>query len=327
MANGHVTPSENEGASDAIRDTIYLSKKIHSVEGPRPNSDFRPYSGQSSNNTNSMHQAIMTGPTLSPQGGIDRSQGVNGHVNRPPPGLASPMRSSPYSNGYLNHSALSTQAPALNNRPANGDVQLSMASAGSITQTSLSPYQPSPSQQTTPSRSQQPHYHPDPFHNSFERQRPSSSHSVNSAGGFPSPIKNHPCTTPKQSSSEVGPLGFPPGVPTPQSNGLHPYRSIGATHPSFYSLPKVPPSSPPPPYASSPVMAPPGVDPVGSNSGLSPEKHSPPRPASSHSITTAPVLSPIPQLSPTPYVQNLHVPVKSMTAEQKRTVSGQVNGQ
>jgi hypothetical protein len=51
-----------------------------------------------------------------------------------------------------------------------------------------------------------------PFLNSFDRQRPSSSHSNHSNHSLPSPIKNRPSMSPTQGNKDVGPLAFPSPV-------------------------------------------------------------------------------------------------------------------
>ena len=147
-----------------------------------------------------------------------------------------------------------------------------------------------------------------PFLNSFDRQRPQSSHSTYSNHSVPSPTKNRTSTSPSQ-ASQVGPLAFPQPnggfAPPPQihSNGFSPIKH-----------------SSPPPGALSPSSSPVSKSPLpAASSGYSPTKHSPPKPSTHHSMASTPVLPPVTSLSPSPGPQDYTPPIKMLPFEQPRT--------
>ena len=276
----------------------------------------------------SMHHTIMHGPTLSPQGQLPPAQGVNGHSDVPPPGLASPVRPAAYSNGYKQSVSSMAQYTAKSHISAsNGQGRADHGQIGTAHSNGHPPYQQQYSTPEPPTLSNPPYQSQNPFTNTFEKQRPTSSHSNYN---LPPPVKSRPSMSPPQGNAELGPLAFPPQLSaTPHTNGLPPHRSASSTQPG-YSPAKNPHPSPPTAslqHSSSPVIPPPTQTPQAPLSGLSPSKNSPPRPPSAHSIASTAIMPPIAHLSPSPQVQNFHAPVKGMTPEQKRSVSGAVGGQ
>ncbi|MCJ1407633.1 hypothetical protein MMC19_001704 [Ptychographa xylographoides] len=261
-----------------------------------------------------MQRSIMNGPTLSPQGQMTPHQGANGQP-LPPPGLASSSQPPHYRNGQFHPGAEMGPATNVNGYPlyrtpyaTDGDDAMRQFSQASQ----------------------------NPFHNSFHRQRPVSSHSNN---GLHSPLKTRPSMSPTQGSHDIGPLAFPPSVSnTPHSNGLPPYQPTIGAHSSPYTGTRPFPSSSPAtsfPPPSSPIIPPPSPDSQAPLSGLSPSKQSPPRTSLNHNITGTPIMPPAAQLLPSPQIQDPHPPVKTIGPEQPqmtngqiyRQVNGQINGQ
>jgi hypothetical protein len=168
---------------------------------------------------------------------------------------------------------------------------------------------------------------------SFNSRRPSSSFGQSPMS---SPIQNRPSMSPTQGNRDVGPLaGIPSSSPsggTPVPFGSQPRNipSFGSPYPvgpppnqspsvSFSSTGPQPTSSfgqtPPPPSRYSPGLA---------MSGLSPTKHSPPRPPAFGGVGNASVLPPIQALQPSPKLMGrsspdapIPAPMKSMTPEQE----------
>lgn len=292
-------------------------KKFKPVEThPPPAAPFRPdnpYAGQ-----NGMHQAIMNGPTLSPQGQMQDQQGTHPAHSVPPPGLRSPPGPPAYSNGYTNYvpprpgssHQSQPQYPAYqsNSHSINGTGQINGHVGGHPATQCLS--------QQTPQR---PYYQPpngqNPYMNTFDRVRPGSSHGPT----------NVPPPTNEPSISSSPPIN---AHNTPK---LAPYTNgISATTPILPAAlpPPVKQQTSPPPAAfhapsSSPIHHPPLYNNAPSSPGFSPTKQSPPRPPSSLGLEAAPVLSPIAHLAPSPKQQDLHPPIKSLKLE-KPTSS--VNG-
>lgn len=261
------------------------------------------------NGENSMRQVMMNGPTLSPQGQVSPSFD-NGPTNQPappPPGLRDPSGRPVSSNGYTNHigqrngyhlesTSVSVNAASPVPEGRNQGTEKSSPTGWSARYSSSHTTQPS---------SQRPQYSPtpsNPFHNSFERQRPASSHATYSV---PSPTKN-------PSPSHVGDNGVYSQIP--HANGTPANRLPPATPqlPSYSPIKQQ--SSPPMPAMqhspSSPSSHPLLHQNVPSSPGFSPTKHSPPRSFGGGEVTSTPVLPPVENLSPSPQVRNPPPPMK-----------------
>jgi hypothetical protein len=258
-------------------------KKFKPYYAPNPMNGTAATHGQYSANPAAMHQSIMNGPTLSPQGQM--AQGVNGY-HQPPPGLTSPSHGVPHTNGLPRadmNSHLFQNPPPRYVGYGNGQ----MPPRTPQTNYNQSPYSQGSS---------------NPYYNSLDRLQPASSHSM---VDLPPPLRNGP---------SMSPNGFGPPACSPptaksasRTNGLPPYQSVVTPNQSAYmSNGALHPSSP---IASS-------------NAGISPVKHSPPRPTSSYSVSGTPVIPPAPHLQPSPQVQNLHAPTKAMSPEQPSLTNG-----
>ena len=264
-----------------------------------------------------MHQSLMNGPTLSPEGQLTHTQDVNGSTH-PPPGLLSPTRAGTYTNGY--HQNDPSQGPYHSQKYSPPSKN---GSAGSPKVTNgYGAYQKANNAQAAHGQGHLAQPSGGPFHNSFERQRPLSSHSMKNVQ---SPTKNRPSVSPAQG------LNFHSSSPeTPHANGTTPHRSAAATHPSTYSSFQTDLPSTPAAFigaSSSPVIPPPSNQPQYFLAGLSPSKRSPPRPSPSCSVSGTPVVPPTAQLFPSPQMQNLHAPVKGLTPEQAKITPAELNEQ
>ena len=334
----------------ADKSTIYVngdnqSKKRKSSESEHdttrmpPIKMFKPYFApptakgvrdsnlEQSAKSDRMHQSFMTGPTLAPQGQLPSPQGTNGyHV--PPPGLVSPARPISYSNGahhdhlFTSSSSNQSQSSLANGTGLNGE-GFSGAVRPNGYPTALSP-------QTSQYEKRQLYStgSPNPFHNSFDRQHPVSSHLPND---IVSPSQDRSSIAPAQGNSNVVSLSFSPSVMiAPNGTGLSPYRPASATHPSAYFPQKLhnSPSTATPFTSSSSPLIPPPVSPSNiSVSGLSPSKNSPPRPPPIYGVSRTPIMPPAAHLFPSPQPQTLYAPVKSMTPEQIKMANGQGQGE
>ncbi|MCJ1436290.1 hypothetical protein MMC27_005668 [Xylographa pallens] len=333
----------------ADKSTIYVngdnqSKKRKSSESEHdvirmpPIKMFKPYfapstskggqdSVEHSAKSDQMHQSFMNGPTLAPQGQLTSPQGTNGyHV--PPPGLISPARPISYSNGGHQDHLFKSPSPNQSQASlANGTGQSGEVFSGAVRPngypTALSPqtsqYEKRHLYSLSGSQS--------PFHNSFDRQHPVSSHVPND---IVSPVKDRSSIPPAQGNSDVGSFSFSrSAMINPNGNGLSPYGPASATHPSAYS-PQNMHRSPltATPFSSSSPLIPPPVSPSNiSVSGLSPSKNSPPRPPPNYGVSRTPIMPPAAHLFPSPQPQTLHAPVKGMTPEQTKMANGQVQGE
>lgn len=337
-----------------------------------------PRSGQ--NAQNGMHATVMNGPTLSPQGQVPRavysgnqedsffSRRQYPNAPQPPPGLQSPRGPPIHANGYPHHTQ-HTNSNGLNN----AYVPQLPHQAFQSPQSYPSPYaangsygshQPqnvgwsaryTPPHQAHPQRA----YGPpppsqNPFVNSFDRQRPSSSHSPNNVS---SPVKKGPSLSPPQHSLAAHSSTYqtPHVNQTPYANGNSPHQPLPPTGPPAYSPVKHPsPPSVAPPAKHSPSSSPIAHQPHLQNNapaspGLSPTKHSPAhQPQSAHGMASTPavlppapqllpsprqsfdgavkshpiVLQPAPQLSPSPMQQNLNAAVQNPTPAPMGTING-----
>ncbi|CAF9939363.1 MAG: hypothetical protein ALECFALPRED_008079 [Alectoria fallacina] len=331
-------PGANQGKkrkSSEERSQFPPSKKFRPVDSnnhhpPDSNHPRAPRNGQ-----NGMHAAVMNGPTLSPQGQLPRQSIYAGnqeesfftrraYPDAPPPGLRSPPGPPAYANGYKNQvspqNGYVPQLPPQAFQPpyANGAIQ------GSHQPHNVgwsARYTPPPQQSQHAQAPGPPPPSQNPFTNSFDRQRPSSSHSTHNV---PSPIKNGPSLSPRQHSPPLyePPHRQSPQYQTPHTNGAPPNQPLPATGPPAFSPMKQ--QSPPaasktmnPPPSSSPVAhQPPLQNNAPSSPGLSPTKHSPPRAAPGHGVAGTPaVIPPVAQLSPSPMQQSLNAALKSATPE------------
>jgi len=240
-----------------------------------------------------MHHIMMNGPTLSPQGQVPYPPhygGTTGPATSPPPGLRSPRGPPAYTNGYTNHVTYQNGYTA---RPHYTFPENHTSRSSGTGQSEMTPpnaawaatYEP-PRATNTPNQATPVPPSANPFHNSFDRQRPGSSHS---------PVMNGPNLSPA------------PNAYSPAGNGLsHLANNITNGLPSqIYSLPPpLPPpvkhqSSPPTPavnhldlLSSSPTAAPILHREAPPSPGLSPTKHTSPRPTPLNPAPTDPAASP-----------------------------------
>lgn len=270
----------------------------------------------------SMRQAMMNGPTLSPQGQIPSSfdNGLANPPALPPPGLRESSGRPVSSNGYMHHveqrngyrlesTSVSLNAASPAPEAKNQGTEKSSPTGWSARYSSSHATRLSPQpQQYSPAPS-------NPFHNSFERQRPQSSHAT---FNVPSPTKNPSSSL---SPSQVGDNGIYSQVPhangiaaannrlppsaTPQ---LPPYSPI--KHQSSPPMPAMQQQQQSPSSSSSPSSHPLLQQNAPSSPGFSPIKHSPPRSFGAGEVTKTPVLPPVENLSPSPQVSNPPPPVK-----------------
>ncbi|KAL8929910.1 MAG: hypothetical protein Q9208_001054 [Pyrenodesmia sp. 3 TL-2023] len=284
-------------------------KKFKPVEiQARPPAPLRP--GNPLADQNGMHQAIMNGPTLSPEGQMYNQHSLHSAQAFPPPGLRSPPVSPVHTNGYTNLAAPRTGSS--HQAQAQGSVYNSgpqlVNGTGQINGHYTGHHAAQHSQQQTPQR---PYYQTpngqNPYMNTFQRVRPGSSQEPNS---LPPPAAD-----PFTSSS--------PPINVHNTPKLSPYTNgISASTPILpAALPppvKQPTSSPPAAFhapSSSPINHPPLHNHAPSSPGFSPTKQSPPRPPPSLGLGAAPVLPPVANLVPSPKQQDPHPPIKPLTLE------------
>lgn len=286
---------------------------------PRPSHDDQ----------NGMHATVMNGPSLSPQGQVQPYLYAG---NAFPPGASSPPPTAPgYTNnygrpmpqprGHKPHIPNQTHQPSY---PASGyypnqasfqSYQYGYSSFPASDQRPQSSYQPpntgwsaryTPPHATPPNQpSGPPPPSQNPFANSFDTQRPLSSHAPHN---IPPPIRNGPSLSPPQQSH----LNMAPGPSqTPQTNAYtrpSPISALPPQGPPAFSPTKHP--SPPTarlmqPPSSSPVAHQPPFQPNASPSpGFSPTKQSPPHPAASPAANTLQPPSPSPVVHQPPFQPN-----------------------
>lgn len=285
------------------------TKKFRHVEingnHPHQSSPFspgRPHLGQ-----NGLHNGIMAGPTLSPQGQVnvsDRSTSNGLTATSPPPGLRSPPGPPAYSNGYTHHvSPQNGYAPRAYTQSPIALLDHGIRARNSSQNAAWSATYQSRESSNLPQQAQPVPPSANPFHSSFDRQRPNSA---------VSPMANGPALFPSQQAYSPANVS---NVCMPTTNGL-PSQT--------YSLPPpLPPpvkhQSPPPPPStnyvpsSSPTTGPNLQSQAPPSPGLSPTKHDSPRPAPLDNTTAesamsptlprapqSPGLSPVKQRSPRP---------------------------
>lgn len=288
-------------------------KKFKPVETqPPPAASARPL--HSNLGQNGMHQAIMNGPTLSPQGQISNHRGTNAAETVPPPGLRSPPGPPAYSNGYTNHVPLPNgysnqqrlESPTRQPGPHPNDY--TAQSNGNAVNHFPVQYFP---EQTPQRPAYQPNNAQDPFLNTFDRVRPGSS-------------SGPPVSTPANVPTTLSSPSFTQNTPrlSPYVNGT---SSATPILPAALPPPVKQQMSPPPRAlhlpSSSPINHPPLHNNAPSSPGFSPTKQSPPRLPSSYSVSSTPVLPPVAQLAPSPKQQNLQPPIKPLDFE-RPTMNG-----
>ncbi len=262
--------------------------------------------GPSPVSPNDMHKMIMKGPTLSPQGQIQppsqqRNQMPNGLP--PPPGLRSPPAPAAYSNGYTHHvgqqngykhnaQIFSHVSPS----GVNGAGENSNKQTNTAWSASYSPPQP----HLTPHSTSQYHSSGSPYLNSIPRQTPSTPHATNNIS---SPSKPHTFTSPLESNQQPSLPNFPPHSHTNDSPLQQPRPILQPPSHSPIKQQSSPPPQPVLPPSSSPTAPPSLLKRGPSPPGLSPTKHSSPRPAPppGHDLAASkPIMSPITQPSSSP---------------------------
>ena len=318
-----------------------------------PTKNFRPVDGNQQNQVpsrplqngdssdNGTHTVLMNGPTLSPQGQVPRSLCAGNEdkislsrrtmleSNQPSAGLGAPAGPPSIVNGYpqqikhtngnaCNNSSYTPQLPPQSsNSPFSGNQHYSGRQQQNVGWSA---------RYTSPQRGQSQQIYgpapspPNPFTNSFDRRRPSSSHSVHNV---PSPMKNAPSlSTPQQYSSvyNVPPYQTPHSDHSLYVNGISSHQSLPPTGQPVYSPIKQrsPPTMELPakqsPFSSPITHQPPLQSTAQTSPGYSPTKHSPPHQKhSSRDVPSTPaVLPPAPSLSPSP-VHQTFVPEQIMT--------------
>ncbi|CAF9910533.1 MAG: hypothetical protein HETSPECPRED_010091 [Heterodermia speciosa] len=256
---------------------------VHSTPQSTHLSSGQPHIGQ-----NRLHDRIMNGPTLSPQGQVNvlNGQTSNGLVSAsPPPGLRSPPGPPAYSNGYTHHvSSQNGYAPHTYSEAPTNDVR----AQNSPQNTTWSATYQSRQSANTPQQAQPVPPSANPFHNSFGHHLPNSV--LSPLAGGPASSHARQTYTPANASN----------LHLPTINGL-PSQT--------YSLP---PPLPPPVKHQSPPPAPiqkhilsssptagPNLEPqVPPSPGFSPTKRESPRAVPPEKTTTDPALSPILQQAP-----------------------------
>lgn len=289
-------------------------KKFRYSEPKNP--PLNPFTLGKPQGTQMMHKVVLNGPTLSPQGQIS-SPHLNGNLTKPP----SPPGPASYSNGYASHAPKqngyppqsSDHSPDPLSSTANDTSEKPPSVGWSARYSSHQISQPFQQAQSSPSQN--------PFLNSFDRQRPRSSHSTNKVT---SPIKNRPSLSPPQ-MNQNGVL-----TQTPATNGTFSHHLSSTTQVPAFSPVKIQSSPPMPavqPVSSSPVVHPHLQQNPPSSPGLSPTKQSPPRSSKTNDVAVTPVLPPVQALSPSPRIQILQVPVKGLGLEEARSMNGYMNGE
>ncbi|MCJ1468697.1 hypothetical protein MMC07_007326 [Pseudocyphellaria aurata] len=314
-------PSSKSKDGDLAANGLKKRKSGEEIANMPPLKKFKPVEGNvhASNSftarrthgiQDGMHNTMMNGPTLSPEGQVlqrANRNGVTTQAGQPPPGLRSPPGRPAYLNGYASHAA-----------KQNGHLEASLSSPPS--EANGTPKAPTagwsasyvpPQTAQTPQQTKEPPPFQNSYLNSLDRQRPDSSHS---AQNLPSPIENRPSLSPPQSKA------LPVFPPTPTTNGVttsHPPRSRSPV--KQQSSPLMLPMQLP---SSSPINHPPLQKNVPTSSGLSPTKQSPPPRANAHDMVGTPALPPVPSLEPSGGQQDLRPPTKSTTPERQEGING-----
>ena len=333
-------------------------KKFKPVE-VKP-TDEQPHLGQNGMHSMIMHGPTLSpeGQLPMPPHRGNSTAHVASPPPPPPPGLRSPAQPATYSNSYTQHvpyqngysSEIRPQSSHSFSPTPNGVSQNSNNPSGRGWSARYQSSHPSQHLQhiQSPSPSQ------DPFQTSLSRQMPDPSIP---SQNLPSPIKNRPSMSPTQGDYDTSPLNFPPAQNTNGTSLQHPLPNHDPSNSPIKQqssplAPSVlPPSASPilqaPPQQWSPISPvkqqssplAPSIPPTSTSpslhglaqhqspippaSGLSPTKHSPPRPPPSHGVMGTPVMPPTTNLSPSPTLQNFNAPVKGLTLEQGAAVNGE----
>lgn len=269
-----------------------------------------------------MHDIVMNGPTLSPQGQVSPAPHQNGVTTQspaPPPGLRSPPVHAAYQNGYTQH--IQQKKENSYQSPKQTSDSLQGASNGAHEKSPRIGWSARyPSHETPQSLLHKPSSH-SPFLGSSDSQLPSASHSIDKN---PSPSRNRPSLSPPPS---IGNASF---AQTPITNGVWSHHLPSPVQPQSLS-PVKHQSSPTVPAAqslsSSPTIHPTLPQNAPSSPGFSPTKHSPPRLSKSNEISATPILPPVKSLSPSAPLQGLHAPAKALEIGEARPVNGTLNGE
>ena len=240
----------------------------------------------------SLHDRIMNGPTLSPQGQVNvlNGQTSNGLLpTSPPPGLRSPPGPPAYANGYTHHvSHQNGYAPHTYIEAPTTLIDNDDRARNSPLNTTWSATYQSRQSANTPQQAQPVPPSANPFHNSFGRHLPNS---------VLSPLANGPAL-PSARQTYTPASGSNLHLPT--TNGL-PSQT--------YSLPpplpppvkhQSPPPAPTPKHilSSSPITGPNLEPQVPPSPGFSPTKRASPRAAPPGNTTADSAMSPILQQAP-----------------------------
>lgn len=312
----HHAANDSKKRKSVDRGQMPPLKKFKPTETHLP-SAVGAHPGYPSSGPGGMHQAFLSGPTLSPQGQLQSQQGSQVTQVVPPPGLRSPPGPPAYANGYTHHvsprdghtnqgqAGTSAYGSSLDSVNGIGHVN-GYADAPQMTHQTPQRYQPPSSQ--------------NPHLNTFDRQRPSSSHATDNIS---SPVKKTPIASSPAFNHENTPRL------SPYTNGTMPTSS---DLPAALPPPVKQQTSPPPPAlhppSSSPINGPPLPHDGPSSPGFSPTKQSPPRPPPSLYFGAPPVLPPVANLVPSPKHQDFQPPIKPLKLDQQTpAVNGYSNHQ
>ena len=311
-----------------------LEKQAKPVrESPVPNSSPNGQNGHYAHaGSTGMHSAVMNGPALSPQGQLPPSiyagnregslldRRPYSEANRPLP-PTSPAEDPPQANGYspaynpyTSPNGFTGYVPQLPpnafQSPYTGNARYNNQQPKNVGWSAryTPPQQPPPSPYSHAYGPPPPQNNP--YANSFDRQRPSSSHSTNNVASpmksgserplpqySPQPFKPQLYQTPQAQNATQQPNQ------TPYTNGASTHQPLPPTGRLAYSPVKhqSPPAQPSiigHPSSSPVAQQPPLQNNTPTSPGFSPIKHSPPQP--SHELAPGPpaVLPPAPQLNP-----------------------------
>ncbi|KAL8770037.1 MAG: hypothetical protein Q9209_004075 [Squamulea sp. 1 TL-2023] len=294
-------------------------KKFKPVEIHPPPAASSP-SGYSSTVRHGMHQTFLNGPTLDQQGYVQYQQGAPPSQALPPPGLRSPPGPPTYTNGYMNNVSSRNGYGHRNEAETSAHQPFPNLINGNGLVNGHQPGSQRSAQHTPQRAHQQPQTSTNPHFNTFDRQRPGSSHGINS---LQAPVKNNPVT-----SSPINPENTP--KLSPYTNGMSTTTpNLPAALPPPIKQQASPPQRALHPPSSSPINHPPLHNDAPSSPGFSPTKQSPPRlPASSHGVGSAPLLPPVTTLAPSPKQPILHPPIKPLNLQQPTpALNGHANHQ
>ena len=275
---------------------------VHSTPQSAHSSSGQPHIGQ-----NSLHDRIMNGPTLSPQGQVNvlNGQTSNGLLSAsPPPGLRSPPGPPAYANGYTHHVNFQngyaphtyTEVPTTLTDNNDGARNRPLNTTWSATYQSGHPA-------NTPQQAQPVPPSANPFHNSLSRHVPNSVLSPLASGPALSPAgqtytssNSSDFQLPTTNGLPSQTYSLPPPLPPPVKHQSPPpaatQKHISSSSPTVG--PNLEPQAPPSPGFSPTKRASPRAVPLENTTGdsaMSPILQQAPR---------SPGLSPVKQSSPRP---------------------------